>query len=123
MSANFHVRVHEGVVVVTHVGNLHFEDTNRSIAAAVEAARTTGSKIVLFNLTGAQLSNYYSYSVRHAELAPKLGLDTTYRIAIVGIAAADDILSFMEMVAQNRGWRAQRFFDIDEAMRWLRQAP
>lgn len=123
MSAGFHVRVHEGVVVVTHVGDLQFEDASQSIVAAAEAARTAGSKLVLFNLTRAELPSYYSYSVRQAELAPKLGLDTSYRIAIVGVSAADDMLSFMEMVAQNRGWQARRFFDAGEAMRWLQQAP
>jgi len=119
MSAKFDVYVDRGVVVVAHVGNLQFDQTNKAIIAAVEAARNVGSKRVLFDLRRAQLANYYSYSVRHAELAPELGLDTGYKLAVVGAPEAHDILSFMVRVARNRGWRCRCFFDVGRALKWL----
>ena len=60
--------------------------------------------------------------VRHAELAPELGLDSSFRIALVGLPEQDDVLSFMVMVAVNRGWSCRRFFDFDAARQWL-QSP
>jgi hypothetical protein len=119
MAGDFRVDVARGVVVVQHTGRLEYADTNKAIAAAVEAAVKAGTKRVLFDLTRADVSNYYSYTVRHAEVAPELGLDTSYRLAFVGNQEAVDTLSFIETVTRNHGWKSRHFLDVDEAMRWL----
>ncbi len=122
MAADYRVYVDAGVVVVEHVGALQFDDTNDAIGKAAEAARDANSKRVLFDLRRAELANYYSYSVRHAEVAPSLGLDTSHKLAFVGERGAADILSFIERVTRNRGWKARCFFDMDQAFEFLQSA-
>jgi hypothetical protein len=119
VAADFNVSVADDVVIVSHVGRLEYHDTNRSIEAAAQAAAKAGTKLVLFDFTRADLANYYSYAVRHAEFAPELGLDTTYKIAFVGLPAAIDVLEFIQRVTRNRGWRAHYFLSLDEAVDWL----
>lgn len=121
MPAEFRVELRGDVVVVLEHGAPGFEDTNKALAAAIRTAREGGRKI-LFDHRLADLSNYYSYIVRHAEAAPGMGLDSTFRIALVGLPEQDDVLSFMVRVGQNRGWKSRRFFDVDEALQWLGQS-
>jgi hypothetical protein len=119
VSGPFLVHVDDGVVIVEQIGDLQFDETNKAIAAAVAAARGANSKRVLFDLTRAQLANYYSYTVRHAELAPDLGLDVSYALAFVGRPEADDVLSFIALTTRNRGWKSRYFFDRQAALEWL----
>jgi hypothetical protein len=119
MAGDFRVEVVRSVVVVSHLGRLEYADTNKAIAAAVAAAVEIGGKRILFDLSRADVSNYYSYSVRHAEFAPDLGLDTTYKLAFVGGSEAVDLLSFIETVTRNRGWKSRYFVDTDAAITWL----
>jgi hypothetical protein len=123
MASSFDVRLRDGTVVVSVRGALRFDETNRSIAAAVEAARAAQTKKIVFDLRAADCSNYYSYTVRHGELAPTLGLDTSFSLAFVGAPQSADVLAFMELVAHNRGWRSRSFTDIDDAMKWAGDAP
>jgi hypothetical protein len=122
MGGNFRIEVTKGVVVVTHTGRLEYADTNKAIAAASEAAVKAGTKQVLFDFRQADIANYYSYAVRHAEFAPDFGLDTTYKIAFLGLPEAIDVLSFMETVAKNHGWQARYFFHFEGALVWLAHA-
>jgi hypothetical protein len=78
---------------------------------------------VLFDLRQADLANYYSYTVRHGELAPRLGLDTSFVLAFVSRPGAIDVAQFMERVAINRGWRARAFTDLAAAEKWLGASP
>lgn len=122
MATGFQVSVNEGVVVVTHAGRLEYADTNNAIRAAADAAIEADTKRVLFDLRRADLSNYYSYAVRHAEFAPELGLDKSYTLAFVGDETSVDVLSFMELVTRNRGWQSRYFVDFEGALAWLGEA-
>ena len=119
---NFEVEARAGVVVICLQGSLDYEETNRAISRAVEAAAKASTTRMLFDLRRADLANYYSYTVRHAEVAPRLGLHTGFTLAFLGAPAAHDVIAFMEMVARNRGWRARAFTRLGEAMKWLADA-
>ena len=122
MAGDFRVGVSQDVVTVTHVGRLEYADTNKAIAAVADTAKKTGSRLILVDLTGADASNYYTYTVRHAEFAPELGLDTTYRLAFVASREAVDILEFIARVMSNHGWKARSFFSVEDAIEWLHSA-
>lgn len=119
MAAEFDLEVRDHIIVVAQRGSPTFEEANEVIAATVVAALGARTNNLLFDVRLADLANYYSYIVRHAEIAPSLGLHTGFRIAIVGLRDQADVLSFMARVGQNRGWQAQTFFDVDEAVDWL----
>jgi hypothetical protein len=107
------------VVVITHTGAINFDDAHNAIGIGLTSAQKAAGKKLLFDLRLADLSNYYSFIVRHAELAPGMGLDASFLVAFVGTREAADVLSFTERVVRNRGWNARHFFSMDEALEWL----
>jgi hypothetical protein len=123
MPAEFHVEIRGDVVVVVRKGAPQFEDTQKAMAAALAAARAAGTKKILFDVRLADLTNFYSYIVRDVNLDPLLGLDTSFRICVVGSRAQVDVMTFIVNVRQMRGWEAQWFFDMDEARNWLAKEP
>ena len=123
MATEFSVEVRQGVVVVTYVGKLEYAESNKAIAAGAEAAVHAGTRRLLFDVRRADLANYYSHIVRHAEFAPELGLDTAYQLAFVGLPEAAEVLEFAELVTRNRGWNARHFLDFDAALAWLTAEP
>lgn len=119
MAGDFRIRVESAVVHVIETGTLDYPTSNRALVGAIEAARASGTKRLLFDLRDADLSDFYSYIVRHAETATEMGLDASYSLAILGRPERADVLSFVETVARNRGWRAMSFFALDAALEWL----
>ena len=119
MAARFSIQLHADVVVVHEEGTLEFEETQRALADAIRTARDAGSRKLLFDHRLVDLANYYSHIVRHAEVAPQMGLDSEFRIALVGHPGQEDVMAFSVMVGRNRGWDVRRFFDFDEALQWL----
>jgi hypothetical protein len=91
------------VVVITHTGAINFDDAHNAIGIGLTSAQKAAGKKLLFDLRLADLSNYYSFIVRHAELAPGMGLDASFLVAFVGTREAADVLSFTERVVRNRG--------------------
>ena len=69
MSADFQIRVEDGMLVTSVIGPLEFGDTNRAIAASAQAARAAGTTRILADLRRADISGYHSSAVRHAEIA------------------------------------------------------
>jgi hypothetical protein len=120
MAAQFRVELRGDVVVVHEEGTVEFEEKQRAMAAAIRLALDSGSKRMLFDHRRVDIANYYSHIVRHAELAPGLGLDGAFRIAFVGRPGQEDVMAFSVMVGTNRGWDVQHFFDFDRALEWLR---
>lgn len=119
MPAEFLIEIRGDVVVVVRRGAPLFEDTQRAVAAAVAAARDAGTKKILFDVRLADLTNFYSYIVRDVNLDPLVGLDTSFRICVVGSREQVDVMSFIVRVRQMRGWESRWFFDMDEALQWL----
>ena len=119
VQTDFHVEVRGDVVVVVRKGAPRFEDTQKAMAAAVAAARDAGAKKILFDVRLADLANFYSYIVRDVNLDPLLGLDTSFRICVVGLREQANVMSFIVRVRQMHGWETQYFFEMDEALKWL----
>jgi hypothetical protein len=119
MAAEFDIELRGDVVVVVRRGAPLFEDTQTAMAAAVAAARDAGGRKILFDVRLADLTNFYSYIVRNVDLDPLLGLDTSFRICLVGTPAQAEIMSFIVRVRRMRGWEAESFFEIEEALEWL----
>ena len=119
MPAEFDIELRGDVVVVVRKGAPQFEDTQLAMAAAVAAARDAGTKKILFDVRLADLVNFYSYIVRDVNLDPLLGLDTSFVICVVGTREQVDVMSFIVKVRQMRGWKAQWFVNMDEALKWL----
>jgi hypothetical protein len=119
MQAEFELELRGDVVVVVRKGAPLFEDTQKAMAAAVEAARRAQTRKILFDVRLADLTNFYSYIVRDVDLDPSLGLDTSYRLCVVGSREQVEVMSFIVRVRQMRGWVAGWFVDMDEALEWL----
>ena len=119
MQAGFHVQLRGDVVVVVRRGAPLFEDTQEAMAAAVAAARDAGTNKILFDVRLADLTNFYSYIVRDVNLDPLLGLDTSFRICVVGTREQVQVMSFIVRVREMHGWKAQWFVDMEEALKWL----
>lgn len=120
MTNGFNIHLEDDVVIVTHVGYLQFDQTNKALAGTVEAAQRGRIKRVLIDHRQADTSNYYNYIVRHAEVAPHLGLDESYKLAFLGLPSQVGVLDFIVTVTRNRGWQSQFFVDRDSALAWLR---
>ncbi len=118
MATGFDVQVRGDIVIVVGMGVPAFDEASNALASAIAEARVLKKKI-LFDHRLLDLSNYYGYIVRHAEMAPYMGLDGTFRMAHVGTPSQDEVMSFMVLVGHNRGWNVRCFFDFDEALRWL----
>jgi len=119
MAAKFHVEVRGDVAVLVQEGAPLFEETSKSLAAVIATAVQIGSKKVIVDARLSDLANYYNFVVRHAELIPLMGFDSSFRSAIVGLPGQVYVMDFIVSVGQNRGWNVRRFFDIDEALEWL----
>lgn len=119
MPAEVQIELRGDVVVVVRKGAPLFQHTQEAVAAAVAAARDAGTRKILFDVRLADLTNFYSYIVRDVDLDPLQGLDTSFRICLVGSREQVDVMSFITRVRRMRGWQAQWFFDMDEALKWL----
>jgi hypothetical protein len=117
-AAKFRVEVRGDVAVLVQEGAPLFDETTKALAAVIETASKIGKKIIV-DARLSDLANYYSFVVRHAELIPLMGFDSSFRSAIVGLPEHAYVMDLIVSVGQNRGWTVRRFYDIDEALQWL----
>jgi hypothetical protein len=119
MAAKFRIEIRGDVAVLVQEGAPLFEETTKSLTAVIAAALEIGSKKIVIDARLSDLANYYAFVVRHAELIPQFGFDSSFRAAIVGLQEQVYVMDFIVTVGRNRGWNVRRFFDIDEALEWL----
>ena len=119
MAAKFRVDVRGDVAVLVQEGAPLFEETTKSLAAVIATALKLGSKKIVVDARLSDLANYYNFVVRHAELIPLMGFDSSFRSAIVGLPEHVYVMDLIVSVGQNRGWTVRRFYDFDEALQWL----
>ena len=119
MAAKFRVEVRGDVAVLVQEGAPLFDETTQSLAAVVATALEIGSKKIIIDARLSDLANYYTFVVRHAELLPLMGFDSSFRSALVGLPEQLFVMDFIVTVGQNRGWNVRRFLDFDEALKWL----
>jgi hypothetical protein len=118
-AAKFRVERRGDVAVLVQEGAPLFDETTQSLSAAVAAAAEIGSKKIIIDARLSDLTNYYAFVVRHAELLPLMGFDGSFRSAIVGTPEQVYVMDFIVTVGRNRGWTVRRFFDLDAALEWL----
>jgi hypothetical protein len=118
-AAKFHVEVRGDVAVLVQEGAPLFDETTQSLTAVIETAVKVGSNKIIVDARLSDLANYYSYVVRHAEVLSAMGFDTKFRSAIVGLPEQAFVMDFIVAVGRNRGWKVERFYDMDEALQWL----
>lgn len=95
MAAKFRVDVRGDVAVLVQEGAPLFDETTRSLAAVIETASKIGSKKIIVDARLSDLANYYSFVVRHAELIPLMGFDSSFRSAIVGLPDQAYVMDFI----------------------------
>ena len=115
------IEVRDDVAVLVQEGVPDFGKTDQALAAAIATAVDLRSKKLLFDVRGADLANYYSYIVRHAESALAMGLDGSFRLAILGTPEQDNVMAFMVSVGHNRGWTVRCFLEMEDALAWLHE--
>lgn len=119
-AAKFHVEVHGDVAVLVQEGAPLFDETTKALATVIATSLEIGSKKIIIDTRLSDLVNYYNFVVRHAELLPTIGLDGSFRSAIVGLPEQVPVMDFIVSVGGNRGWIVRRFVDLEEAKQWLR---
>jgi hypothetical protein len=93
-AAKFHVEVHGDVAVLVQEGAPLFDETTKALAAVIATSLEIGSKKIIIDTRLSDLVNYYNFVVRHAELLPAIGLDGSFRSAIVGLPEQVPVMDF-----------------------------
>jgi hypothetical protein len=121
MGQDIRITAEPGFVRITYRGDVQYDATTemlREVAALV--ARTQTARL-LFDLREANYRDYHLGTIRHVEEAAALGIERTFRIAIVG-AAGNPMLQYIEAVAVNRGYWVKTFVEEAEAVGWVLSA-
>ena len=107
-----------GITRITYRGKARFNLTTEMIREAALIGFKNRSKLLLLDISESDDPDYQVNAVKHAEQAPSLGIDTDFRIAILG-KADDQRLPYFEEVAANHGLQVKSFTDDPEAVTWL----
>ena len=118
MASDFRIALDAGVVRAAYRGNLEYETATQMLQTVGRIAAEKQVRRLLFDIRAANYRDYHLGIIRHSEEAPGLGIDHSFRIAILG---ADDnpMLRYIEAVVVNRGFWAKVFVDATEAEAWL----
>jgi len=121
MAQNIQITKDTGFVRVTYRGDVEYSATTEMLGKVAAIAAQTHCKSLLFDIREANYRDYHLGTIRHAEEAPALGIDKTFRIAFLG-AAGNPMLKYIEAVSVNRGYWVKAFVDEPEALAWLLSA-
>ena len=107
---------------VVYRGEMVYDATTEMLRELAQRVLENNKKRLLFDLRGAKYDHYHISTIRHAEEAPALGIDKSFRIAILG-HAGNQMLNYMENVGVNRGFNVKTFTDEPAAVEWLHDSP
>lgn len=107
-----------GIIRVEYRGLVEYGPTTAMLRRVVALAAEADTKRVLFDIRAADYSGYLVNAIRHAEEGRKLGLDSSFRCALLGVAGIP-MLHFIETVSVIRGYVVKAFTDEFEAAVWL----
>lgn len=119
MDTDYTISVDDGFIRVVYVGRTLYDTSTRMIRDIARIAGEADTQRLLIDLRQALYGQSHVSPIRHVEEAPSLGVDASYRSAILGAKKDQMILKFIEDVAVNRGYRTRVFFDEQEALAWL----
>ena len=114
-----HISVKQGVIRAVYSGDADFGVTTEMLRKVARISSESQSKLLLLDIREVEDRQYHVDAIRHAEQAPELGIDQTFRIALLR-SRNDPMLQYIETVAINRGFRAKAFTDESEALAWLK---
>ena len=112
MTPEYQVSLEQGFIRVVYRGKAEYDVTSNMLREVVHLALGTKTERVLFDLRQSDSSSYYISTIRHAEDAPSLGIDRSFRMALLG-SRGDPMLKYFEDVAVNRGFQVTMVFDSD----------
>lgn len=118
MNPDIQITKGQGITRVTYRGTARFDLTTEMIREVALIGFKNQSKLLLVDIREFVDPEYHVSTIKHAEQAPSLGLDSTFRIAILG-TEDDQRLPYIENVAVNRGLQVKSFIDDSEAVAWL----
>jgi len=107
-----------GVIRVVYRGKVEFDLTTKMLRDVVRLSAESNTRLVLIDIREADYRLYHLEAIKHAEEAPSLGIDSTFRIAFLG-AENEEMLGYVENVAVNRGYRSRAFTDESKALAWV----
>lgn len=119
MTPEYRVSLDQGFIRVVYRGKAEYDITRNMLREVVQLALTTKTERVLFDMRQSDSSGYYISTIRHAEEAPSLGIDRSFRMALLG-SKDNPMLKYFEDVAVNRGFQVRAFVDEPESLGWLK---
>ena len=118
MTQDIQIAAEPGFVRITYRGDVQYDATTQMLRSVGELAARMQSTRLLFDIREANYRDYHLGTLRHVEEADSLGIERTFRIAIVGVEG-NSMLQYIEAVALNRGYWVKAFTDEARALAWL----
>lgn len=118
MGQDIRITAEAGFFRITYRGDVQYDATTEMLRKVAALAAQTQNTRLLFDLREANYRDYHLGTIRHVEEAASLGIERTFRIAIVG-AKGNPMLQYIEAVAVNRGYWVKTFVDEAEAVGWV----
>lgn len=122
MNQDIKITPEAGIVRVTYRGVAQYDVTTEMLRKVAALAAQTRCTRLLFDIREANYRDYHLGTIRHVEEAAALGIERTFRIALLG-TEGHPMHKYIEAVAVNRGYWVKVFADEAEAIAWLRDAP
>lgn len=122
MGQDIQITPEPGFVRITYRGDVQYDVTTEMLRKVAAIAAQTQKTQLLFDIRDANYRDYHLGTIRHVEEAAALGIERTFRIAVLG-AAGNPMLQYIEAVAVNRGYWVKTFVHDAEAVGWLLGAP
>ena len=110
--------VEEKIIRIVYRGRAQFDITTDMLREINRLGTESGIKSVLVDISEAVDPDYHVNAIRHVEQSPSLGVDASYRLAILS-TENDERLPYIETVASNRGLQLKCFTDETDAIAWL----
>jgi hypothetical protein len=107
MTMDIQITVEAGIIRVVYRGEVQFDATTDMLGKVGRIASENRCTRLLFDVREASDRDYHISAIRHAEHASALGIEQTFRIAVLGVQG-DQMLPYI---------------DEPEALAWLRGAP
>ena len=111
------------IIEITYSGYITGQDLREAATKRISLQKETGSRLILSDATQV-IRNPSIAEILHLpdKLYPEYGAGRDSRIALVlpkNKKEAQELGHFFKIVAKNRGWFVETFYDRQEALNWL----
>lgn len=122
MTTNIQITEEPGYTRVVYRGLIQYDLTTEMLRKVAQIASKSQRPLVLFDIRDADYRHYHANIIRHVQEGPSLGIDRSFRIAVLG-SKSEPMLAFIEDAAVNRGYQTKAFTGESEALAWLLREP